>query len=180
MKALGTLFIIIGSFFIMVTVFGTVSDLGKESADATDDTLAGVFGGLFIALPCLFLGRHFIRKSKEQNAIFAKLKTEMASNIKDSKSNTHVNVDTRTDNSIEKTNYEIKLIKLAREKDGYISCIDVVLELNISSKKAQSIIDELYAEGLFDIHLTKNGSTLYRLRNYCSSEDRQTATSLLD
>ena len=180
MKALGNLFIVIGCFFILVIIAGIASDSEKESGESPSDTLAGVMGGLIFALPCLYLGRHFIRKSKVQNANIIESNVEMTATANMAKSNTHVNSGSGTDASIENTDYEIKLIKLAKENDGYVSRVDVVLAFNIPSKKAQFIIDELYAEGLFDIHLTKNGSTLYKLRNYCSAEERETASSLLD
>jgi len=138
----------------------------------SDEGAPGTLIFLFICLLWLgvlniYTGSKMIREAKQKgtNAINPSVDPSVKAS-----SNTTTNV--------EETDYEVKIIKLAHEKDGLISRVDVVLSLNISSKKAQLIIDELYADGLFDIQLTENGSTLYKLRNYCSSEERQTASSL--
>ena len=203
MKALGYFFMTVGYlatvFVFSFGIMGLIYDVGILLV-----ILMCLFLWLFMGFPFLLLGRYCLMKNGGQRVSIFGLKIDLNNNFLD-RFNAYVNtqkdkvntsfIDKAKTNSTTKINdlkqevhvkenyavdYEIKLIKLAKENDGYVSRVDVVLAFNIPSKKAQFIIDELYAEGLFDIHLTKNGSTLYKLRNYCSAEERETASSLLD
>jgi len=156
---------VVGWFFTVIIIPILILSFIVAGDEALGPEIFMFTSWLLIGLFPLWSGRRLIRKAEqeENNEINPNPRVKTGSN---------------TSASVVEPNYELKIIKLAKEKDGLISRVDVVLALNISSKKAQLIIDELYAEGLFDIQLTEKGSTLYKLRNYFSSEERQTASSV--
>jgi len=165
MLILGKIFRGIGWFMTVGFIMVFISEIGGDTEETSGSLTGMFFGYVFTGLFPLLSGYYMIKKTKQE-------KTNATN------TNLDTSVNKSADTSAVDSDYEIKIIRLAQENDGFISRVDVVLLLNISSKKAQLVIDELYAGGVFDIQLTENGSTLYKLRNYCSSEERQTASSL--
>jgi len=73
---------------------------------------------------------------------------------------------------------ESSLLKLAQDKQGIISVADVAINLQISADDAKQLIDHLYYRGIFELQITDNGASLYRLVDFSDEKDRATANNL--
>lgn len=73
---------------------------------------------------------------------------------------------------------ETILLKIAQQKNGMLSVADVAIALEMTTEDAKHLIDKLYYKGVFELQITDNGATLYKLVNFSSDEDRSTAKPL--
>lgn len=65
---------------------------------------------------------------------------------------------------------EYHVIRLAAEKQGKLTAIDIAIHLKTSHKKAKEVMNELHNRGVFSITVHNEGIVVYQLNDYLAEE----------
>ena len=76
-------------------------------------------------------------------------------------------------------NEESRIVRLAEEKAGRLTVIEVVGELGLGAEAAEAFFADLVARDMADIEMTDSGLTVYVFRDILKLKDKGTSHDLL-
>ncbi len=73
-----------------------------------------------------------------------------------------------------------KVLKLAEQKEGKLTVVEVMMALDIDTPTAKDVLDKLAAQGLAEIEMTDSGILVYVFYDIQHLKDKNSSESIFD